>query len=726
MIFILLAVLFASPVTAVDSKENREHQIKAAFLYNFIKFVDWPEEKMPDNDEPVIIGVIGDKDFVKTFDPIKDKQVKGKKVIIKLFDDLGELKKSEEKNSSKLRQTIEPLKKCHIVFLCICNSVSIDNSAAVIDALKGSAVLTAGEQADFLENGGNINFLVEKKKVRFEINLSSAKHNKLKIRSQLLRLAKRVIKEEKTKRRKRVIIETVRNMTIKQKLTMIIMLTCIVSLLLVGTIFVMWGYTSSRKNMINNLLTQAEMIADNCKASVAFDDPKDAEETLNSLRLYPSIVHAHIHTNDGKNLAGYYREDVDRNVHPLKISEDGYSFDGSFLTVSKSIVVEDETIASLCLRSDLKPLHTALTRHIYMVISVLVCISLVAYLLSIKLQGIISGPILELAEVAGAVSEKKDYSARATRQSNDEVGLLIDAFNHMLEKIQQRDSQLVDAKGKLEIRVEERTAELTTANKQLKREITERKEAEERQAQLLEELENINRELKDFAYIVSHDLKAPLRGIKTLVGWISSDYKDKLDDKGEEQFELLSQQVHRMHNLIEGILQYSRVGREDEERVEINLNELIAEVIEMVMAPENISVTIENKLPVIKCERTRVTQVFQNLLVNAIKYMDKPEGRITVGCLEEGGYWKFSVADNGPGIEEQHFERIFKIFKKLSGKDDFESTGIGLTIVKKIVELYKGKVWVESEVGKGSTFFFTLSKHQVVADTEKVLQSQVC
>ncbi|MHC4070114.1 MAG: ATP-binding protein [Planctomycetota bacterium] len=238
------------------------------------------------------------------------------------------------------------------------------------------------------------------------------------------------------------------------------------------------------------------------------------------------------------------------------------------------------------------------------------------------------------------------------------------------------------------------------------RDNTERKEAEEQQARLIQEL-------KDFAHIVSHDLKAPLRGIKTLADWMATDYTDKLDKDGKEQMELLLARVGRMHNLIDGILQYSRVGRVEEEVIKINLSKLVFEVIDIVTPPDNIKVTIENELPIIEGEETRIMQVFQNLISNAVKYMDKPNGIIKIGGVEENGFWKFSVADNGPGIEEQHFERIFKIFQTLSSKGEFESTGIGLTVIKKIVEMYGGKIWVESELGKGSTFYFTLPKSEL-------------
>jgi PAS domain S-box-containing protein len=264
--------------------------------------------------------------------------------------------------------------------------------------------------------------------------------------------------------------------------------------------------------------------------------------------------------------------------------------------------------------------------------------------------------------------------------------------------------------------------------------ITERKQAEQRQAQLIQELErtnqkveNVNQELKDFAYIVSHDLKAPLRGIKTLAEWISTDYADKLDDNGKEQMNLLAGRVDRMHNLTDGILQYSRVGRVEEEKVVVNLNELVTEVIDMIAPPENVTITIENELPTVECEQTRIMQVFQNLLSNAVKYMDKPQGQIKIGCIEENGFWEFYVADNGPGIEEKYFEKIFQLFQTLAPRDESESTGIGLTIIKKIVEMYGGKTWVQSKVGEGSTFFFTLPKALSITDNqEQLLTTSSC
>ncbi len=240
------------------------------------------------------------------------------------------------------------------------------------------------------------------------------------------------------------------------------------------------------------------------------------------------------------------------------------------------------------------------------------------------------------------------------------------------------------------------------------RDITERKKAEQQQANLLEELEKTNQELKEFAYIISHDLKAPLRGITTIIGFIMEDYADKFDENGRKQAELLGSRAERMHNLIDDVLRYSRVGRENEEKVQVNLNSLVPEIIDLITPPGEISITIENELPEIVCVRTRIAQVFQNLIENAVKYMDKPDGRVKVGCVKEAEFFKFSVSDNGPGIEEKHFEKIFKVFQTLNRRDEVEGTGIGLSVVKKIVSTYGGCIWVESEVGRGSTFFFTL------------------
>mgnify|MGYP001250050125 CR=1 FL=1 len=244
------------------------------------------------------------------------------------------------------------------------------------------------------------------------------------------------------------------------------------------------------------------------------------------------------------------------------------------------------------------------------------------------------------------------------------------------------------------------------------RDVTVKHTAERKQAELLRRVAEINEELTHFAYIVSHDLKAPLRGIKLVAEWLCADYGDKLGDDAKEQLGLLQSRVTRMHNLIDGVLQYSRVGRIKEDVVPVNLNELIAAVVDSIAPPKHICVTVQSDLPVIEGERTRIMQVFQNLLGNAVKFMDKPAGQVRVSCVQDGDFWRFGVSDNGPGIESKHFDRIFRLFQTLAPRDEFESTGVGLAVVKKIVEMYGGRIWVESEVGRGSTFFFTMPQRR--------------
>lgn len=229
-------------------------------------------------------------------------------------------------------------------------------------------------------------------------------------------------------------------------------------------------------------------------------------------------------------------------------------------------------------------------------------------------------------------------------------------------------------------------------------------------ATAIRELQRTNKELQEFAHIAAHDLKTPLRAIGTLADWILTDYGDKFDEQGKEQVKLLVGKARQMSALVDDVLQYSRLGQDDHKRQPVELNEILSEIIAGIAPPENIEITVGNNLPTIMCEETQVFQIFQNLLTNAVKYMDKPEGRIEVGYTEEGNLWRFSVADNGPGIDEKYFEKIFKIFQTLSPRDGVDSTGIGLSIVRKIAELNGGSAWVESEIGKGSTFIFTLQK----------------
>jgi two-component system, LuxR family, sensor kinase FixL len=240
------------------------------------------------------------------------------------------------------------------------------------------------------------------------------------------------------------------------------------------------------------------------------------------------------------------------------------------------------------------------------------------------------------------------------------------------------------------------------------RNVTERKISEEQRRELTLQLEAANRDLKDFAYIISHDLKAPLRGVSSIAHWLTSQYGDKFDAEGQELIVLLGGRVRRMEQMISGVLEYSRIGHKIMRGTSIDLNDVMTQIIQDIVPGERIKVIVENNLPILNIDPVRIRQVFQNLIDNSVKFMDKPEGEIRIGCERQGENWCFWVQDNGPGIAEEHFERIFQMFQTLVSRDKTENTGIGLTLIKRIIELYKGNIWLTSTPGQGSTFYFTL------------------
>jgi PAS domain S-box-containing protein len=249
----------------------------------------------------------------------------------------------------------------------------------------------------------------------------------------------------------------------------------------------------------------------------------------------------------------------------------------------------------------------------------------------------------------------------------------------------------------------------------IRTEITQRKLLEERNAEMVDELLAANRELTEFAYVVSHDLKAPLRGISSLASWLVTDYGDTLGEEGSHQLNLIASRVKRLSGLIDAILAYSRAGRDQADRLPVATEPLVRNTIDLLAAPPHIRIDIVGELPELTIEAVKMQQVFQNLLSNAIDFMDKPAGLITVACQRQASAWHFTVCDNGPGIAPRHFERIFQLFQTLATRDERERTGVGLALVKKIVEIEGGRVWVESTPGKGAAFHFTLPAETTVA-----------
>ncbi|WP_206815949.1 ATP-binding protein [Chroococcus sp. FPU101] len=235
--------------------------------------------------------------------------------------------------------------------------------------------------------------------------------------------------------------------------------------------------------------------------------------------------------------------------------------------------------------------------------------------------------------------------------------------------------------------------------------------------QTTEQLLERNQELDRFVYTVSHDLKAPLRAIYNLSQWIADDLEGQLEEENQHQMQLLQNRVLRMEAMINGLLAYSRVGRSEVATEWVNVGELISEILESLMLPPTFTIAVESEMPTLLTKKLLLSQVLSNLISNAIKHHNCPDdGRVEIKAIQEGEFYKFSVIDNGPGIAPEHHHRVFEIFQTLKGQDVQESTGIGLSIVKKIIEAEGGSIVLESNLCEGATFRFTWLEKSLVKD----------
>ncbi len=223
-------------------------------------------------------------------------------------------------------------------------------------------------------------------------------------------------------------------------------------------------------------------------------------------------------------------------------------------------------------------------------------------------------------------------------------------------------------------------------------------------------LKKRNQELDRFAYVTSHDLKAPLRAIANLATWLGEDLEGIIPEESQSHLKLMQSRVQRMEGLIQGLLQYSRVGRSDHSFITVQVKDLLTEAIDSLCPPAGIEIAIAPNMPTFRTDIVSLRQVFVNLISNAIKYHHRDRGKIEISVQEQDNCYEFAVSDDGPGIEPIHHQRIFKIFQTLQARDTFESTGIGLSIVQKILEERGNSIRVESELGQGATFYFTWDK----------------
>ncbi len=284
-----------------------------------------------------------------------------------------------------------------------------------------------------------------------------------------------------------------------------------------------------------------------------------------------------------------------------------------------------------------------------------------------------------------------DLNYRVYSHCSKEIEMLSSAFNRMAKNLQDE----IQARS---------------------REIDHRSRTEKQLEATVENLSAANRELAEVAYIAAHDLKTPARAVGSLASMMLSDYQDKLDEDATSELNMIVAKAEQMNELLDGMLEYCRLQRVISNYRPVDTGELVKKLVEQISPPPNIEIIIENKLPVIRCEQNHIELLFSHLIRNAVKFTDKPKGVIRIACVEKDGFWRFSVVDNGCGIEHKHFQRIFKLFQKLDPNDKVAGIGIGLPMAKKIVELYQGVIWIDSQPGAGSTFFFALPIDQSCKD----------
>jgi light-regulated signal transduction histidine kinase (bacteriophytochrome)/HAMP domain-containing protein len=322
---------------------------------------------------------------------------------------------------------------------------------------------------------------------------------------------------------------------------------------------------------------------------------------------------------------------------------------------------------------------------------------LAAYLLSRVLQRTISQPILALAETAKAVSTRQDYSVRAPQVGADELGVLTNAFNQMLGRIQDQDRAVRENAAQLEQRVADRTHELQERNESLRRNAA--------------ELLAANTELDAFAYSVSHDLRAPLRSIDGFSQILLEDYSEKLDEAGRESLQRVRAASQRMGTLIDDLLKLARVTRAEIRTEDVDLSGMAREIVADLQrtTPER-QVEFEIAPGLNARGDTRLLRVaLDNLLRNSWKYTAKqPAPRVEFRSADANGGRTFMVRDNGAGFDMKYADKLFGVFQRLHSAADFEGTGIGLATVRRIINRHGGRIWAEGAVDQGATFYFTL------------------
>ncbi len=515
--------------------------------------------------------------------------------------------------------------------------------------------------------------------------------------------------------------------TIREKLILIITASCITTLVIAGGVFVAWAQVSVREQMIQNARMQAEMTAQHVVAAVMVEDADRAEATLQSYGVTSTIVQATIYTPAGEPFAVYrgprFSEQTD-----LVLQDEGYAIENGTLTVFEPITMDDQAFGILAITSDMSELAENLSRNAALVGLMIGFAGIIGYLLSVYLQQFISGPIVSLVELTRQVSESKDYSRRAKRQSRDEVGILIDEFNKMLDVIEQEidrrhlvQQELEQHRDQLEETVQARTAELKHINSQLRLSV-------EKANLMAKQATDANQAKSEFLANMSHEIRTPMNSI---IGFSELLAEEPL---AEEQLSFVSSVLtsgRSLLDLINDILDFSKIeaGKLETEIIEVETESFLAElgsVLRPLTRDKELAFEILrcDELPaVIKTDPVRVRQCLINLVGNAVKFTEKGHVfvNIQIDRRDDTDYIRFDVEDTGVGIPPDKQQQIFEAFSQADNTTTrkYGGTGLGLTITRQLAGLLGGKLTLSSEPGKGSVFRLSIPAGVDVQKTAK-------
>jgi signal transduction histidine kinase len=492
--------------------------------------------------------------------------------------------------------------------------------------------------------------------------------------------------------------------SVRGKQLAIIVGTTAAASLVAGIAMLILNLIDYHNTWVRDIFTQMELLGRSSTAALEFGDPKVAHENLALLSLRPEFRDAAIYDARGKLFAAYVRRG-DRADFPPLPADEGFSTDMGTITAFKRIIDAGQILGTVYVKADYK-LAANLVRDFSLVLAVTVAALLAAILASRRLQSFLVTPILAIANTARAVTARRDFSLRAEKMSNDEVGVLAEAFNDMLAEIESRTDQLEESN----IAQAKEVAERRRVEEEVRRL---NKELDSRVQQRTEQLEFANRELESFTSSVSHDLRAPLRAIDGFSHALEEDYGADLPPGARRDLDRIRQAAQRMGQLIEDLLNLSRLSRADMHPQRLDISAMATDIIAELRQGSpgrEVDVSIWDNLSA-EGDPRLVRVVLENLLGNAWKYTGKTaHPRIEVGATHQDGKVVFFVRDNGAGFNMEYADKLFVPFQRLHHPDEFEGTGVGLATVQRIVQRHGGRIWAHGTPGKGAVFFFTLEE----------------